>query len=187
MTIVEERTTLEDYDPNFFKNGILELEEGFEGNFLDHDSIKLEAYEERHGIPNSFLNVQDEQATYYNKEVNTTSAAIKKGYEEKFKQLEAAATEKVIQLVDQAMNDYVTKKQNGENISYFYFFRTYYPKVTSLQNEIEAAFETKYSAVQNELAIYGYSPEKAEKFKNEFEKKKSDLKRQLMMKVVENF
>ncbi len=147
----------------------------------------------KHGVPEEFTlkNSEDhttnieghtsnnEQVNYYREEIVTTSASIKQNYEEKFEALETTAIEEVTNMVELAMDDYRSKKQNGENISYFYFFRTYYPKVTALQNEIDTNFAKKYNDLQEELEKHGYSPEKAERFKEEFEEKKNDLMKQM--------
>lgn len=132
-----------------------------------------ESLENKHGTPTEFLGPNTDE--------------IIAEHSEKFQHLEATSTIEVTNLVEQALNDYNTKKQNGEDISYFYFYRTYYPKVTALQSEINTAFEKNYSDLQDELEKHGFSPKKAEKFKVEFEEKKKEQMRQLMMNVVEGF
>lgn len=171
---------LEDKNSDMKHNSQLQIQEENEDDTL---AIK-------HGIPEEFIrknseehssnfgghtNHSDEQVNYFKEEIVTTSASIKQNYEEKFEALETSAIEEVTNLVELAMNDYRSQKDNGENISYFYFFRTYYPKVTALQNDIDTRFEKKYTSLQDELKKHGYSPEKAERFKEEFEGKKDDL------------
>lgn len=146
---------------------------------------KHESLENKHGIPKEFLETDSEEKITGYSEQFLTSKEIEETFTGEFQHLEENAIVEVANLVELAMDDYKSKKQNNEDISYFYFYRTYYPKVTTLENEIESAFEKKYTDLRGELEKHGFSPEKAEKFKQEFEIKKKEQLRQMMMMVVE--
>jgi hypothetical protein len=59
--------------------------------------------------------------TRENNPVKPTAQAIKAQYESVFENLQAQANTKINHLASLAMNEYINKKSNGEDISYLYF------------------------------------------------------------------
>ena len=129
--------------------------------------------------------VIDPRETNLSNEV--TSAQIKEPYETRFEKLQTEALEEVSNLIEVAIDDYRTKKSNGETISYLYFFQTYYPQVKQLESTIDDTFLQKFTQLEEELAYYGYSPEKAAKFKEQFEQVKQEQLKEVKNRVWELF
>jgi hypothetical protein len=142
-------------------------------------ALKENFSEDSHGVPEEF----QENSSQGSK----TSDAIKATYSEKFKHLESTAIAEILTIAKEAMSEFQSKKQNGEEISYLYFYQTYYPKITALQKEIDTAFEEKYTELQTELITHGHPPENAEMFKVEYEEKKKQQMQQLMGVLMEGF
>lgn len=146
-----------------------------------------QSIDEKHGIPPEFSILKNNEKVVEEVEQFLNSQTIEKPFVEKFDRLEATANNELVKLIGLALEDYKTKQENGEEISYFYFYQTYYPKVTALLDEINTSFNENYDALKNELKKSGFSPDSAEKFKEEFEEKKREQTKQLMTKVIEQF
>lgn len=143
---------------------------------------------EPHGVPYEFTQNSHEyvaanhamEDNYYGEATPVSSSQIKEPYVAQFEQLQNQALQEFSALVQEVFEDYATKKTNGEPISYLSFYRTYYPQLKQLERHIDAEFAEKYAQLEDELVQYGYSPDKALKFKEQFETSKQDKLKEVM-------
>ncbi|MFN7251924.1 MAG: hypothetical protein ACK4M9_14135 [Anaerobacillus sp.] len=146
--------------------------------------------EERHGLPPEF------QGNYYNSDMSDRSyieegssligsSEIKEQYTARFDQLKEEAFQDMTNLVEVAMMDYVSKKENDDSISLIYFYRTYYPKLKKLEDRVDAAFQEEYAQLETDLQKHGFSPKKAVPFKKEYEETKQNQLKEFM-KLITN-
>jgi hypothetical protein len=135
-------------------------------------------------------------ATNNNKNSNSTSnetektpeitvAAIKDTYRPVFQSLEAQANAKIDSLVGRAISEYSTKKNNGESISFGYFYQKYTSAGRALEGKTDETFNYIYSSLQDELKKHGYSPNHAKEFKEQYESAKSARESALLNKAKE--
>ncbi|RXJ01689.1 hypothetical protein DS745_09425 [Anaerobacillus alkaliphilus] len=149
--------------------------------FQAEKNIPLNAAE-THGVPTEFLaNTNKEYVS------PLTSEQIKEPYLEQFEVLQADALEEISSLIKIVYEDYVTKKENDEPISYLYFYRNYYPKLKQLEEQINLSFTDMYKQLEQELIKQGYSAEKALPIKEQFEQTKKDHLKELMALVTNGF
>ncbi|WP_096190331.1 hypothetical protein [Evansella halocellulosilytica] len=109
--------------------------------------------------------------------------AIISSYNQEFAQLKKEAEHEQNQLFEVAYQDYQNKTKSGEAISYAYFYRTYYVKAKSIEEEMDARFDEKYHAFVEHLTANGYDTEAADSAKESYEKAKNDLYNQLSKKL----
>lgn len=147
---------------------------------------------EPHGVPYEFTQHSHEfvatnpamEDNFYGEATPVNSSQIKEPYVAQFEQLQTQALQEFSALVQEVFEDYTTKKTNGEPISYLSFYRTYYPQLKQLESYIDAEFAKKYAQLEEELVQYGYSPDKALKFKEQFETSKRDKLKEVMSLVL---
>ncbi|MCT8140160.1 hypothetical protein H1D32_22155 [Anaerobacillus sp. CMMVII] len=142
-------------------------------------------YDDAHGIPYEFLSGNIEHLELHNEEaVFVSSAQIKEPYVAQFEQLQHQALQEITNLIGVIIEDYSTKKANGESISYLNFYRTYYPKLKQIESNIDTEFAETYAQVEKELVHYGFSPDKALKFKEQYDSTKQEKLKELMSLIL---
>jgi hypothetical protein len=107
-------------------------------------------------------------------------------YEPTFEQLEAQANGKIDALVSHAYSEYQTKKQNGEDVSYFYFYSKYSTAGKILERKTDSTFNYVYGALVNELTENGYDSTEAKKYKTAYEAAKKERRSALLDKAKSN-
>jgi hypothetical protein len=107
-------------------------------------------------------------------------------YEPTFEQLEAQANSKIDALVSHAYSEYQTKKQNGEDVSYFYFYSKYSTAGKILERKTDSTFNYVYGALVNELTENGYDSTEAKKYKTAYEAAKKERRSALLDKAKSN-
>jgi hypothetical protein len=112
-----------------------------------------------------------------------TAAQIAAKYEPTFQQLEAQANGKIDALVGHAFSEYSAKKQNGEEVSYFYFYSKYNTAGKILERKTDSTFNFVYSALVDELNDNGYDSTEAKKYKTAYEAAKKERRSALMNKA----
>lgn len=113
-----------------------------------------------------------------------TVATIKDKYTKTFSIIETQSRNRLNALISEAKNEYTTKKNNGENISYGYFYRKYMGAATSLEQSTTAAVNSIVKLVEMELKANGYDASHAQSFVDQYEKTKENLRSDLMKKVL---
>jgi hypothetical protein len=114
-----------------------------------------------------------------------TVASIKQKYNPSFQNLESQANSKLNALVGQAYAEYQNKKNNGESISFGYFYQKYSSAASALESNTDAAFQSVLNAVENDLVKNGFSKSEANSFKKEYEAQKKARENALLNKVKE--
>lgn len=114
-----------------------------------------------------------------------TVATIKDTYRPVFESLESQANAKIDSLVSRAFSEYSAKKDNGESISFAYFYQKYTSAGRALESKTDESFNYIYSSLQNDLKKHGYSPNHAQEFKEQYENAKSARESALLNKAKE--
>jgi hypothetical protein len=112
-----------------------------------------------------------------------TVAYIKGKYRPVFESLESQANGKIDALVSRAIGEYQQKKNNGEEISYAYFYQKYTSAGKQLENRTDEMFGYIYEALEGELKKHGYSPSHANEFKSAYESAKESRSSALIEKA----
>ncbi|MHC0037893.1 hypothetical protein [Pseudoneobacillus sp. C159] len=115
--------------------------------------------------------------------VEVTVKNIKDKFRPVFKSLESQANGKIDALMSRAFNEYQQKKENGESISYSYFYQKYTSAGRDLENKTDGAFNYIYKALENDLQKHGYSVSHAKPFREQYEETKKDREAALFNKA----
>lgn len=113
-----------------------------------------------------------------------TVASIKEKYRPSFEHLQQQANAKIDALVDHAISEYRERKDNGQSVSFNYFFAKYNTAAQELEAKTDAAFNIIYSALENELKKNGFSPNHAKEFRDTYEQQKSAQRNVLLKKAL---
>ncbi|KGR76402.1 hypothetical protein [Ureibacillus manganicus] len=124
-------------------------------------------------------------ATSKPKPEKPTVASIKQKYMPAIQALESQANTKINGLVQQAKNEYVAKKSNGESISFGYFYNKYLGAADALEQSTDAAFNSIISVVENELVNNGFSKDHVNSLRTEYEATKEARRSNLYNKALE--
>jgi len=130
---------------------------------------------------------QNKPATTKQPNEKPSVASIKEKYLPTLKALEDQANSKINGLVEQAKQEYKTKKSKGESISFGYFYNKYYGAAEKLEKNSDAAFNSILKIVENELETSGYSKVHAQSFREEYNSTKEKRKNSLISKALELF
>lgn len=114
-----------------------------------------------------------------------TVATIKNKYNAAFERLKSQTESRLNSLISEAKTEYTTKKNNGEKISYGYFYRKYMGAATSLEQSTTSAVTAVVKIVEADLKANGYNPEHAQSYVENYEKTKESLRSELMKKVLD--
>jgi hypothetical protein len=96
----------------------------------------------------------------------------------------AQANTKINHLASLAMNEYINKKSNGEDISYVYFLNKYRDAAGSIEDNTDQTFTVVYHALQKDLKSNGYNADAADVYKETYEQTKKERKNALMKKAL---
>ncbi len=117
---------------------------------------------------------------------NQTVADIKDKYRPILKELDSLASAKMTSLAEQAIDEYQTKKEKGENISYSYFYQKYMGAAEELEANTDALFENVMALVEQELAASGFNSSYGDSFREDYEATKKGLRKSLYEKMLDN-
>ncbi|MFJ5717098.1 hypothetical protein [Neobacillus sp. NPDC093127] len=116
--------------------------------------------------------------------VKPTAGAILEKYQPAFNDLQAQADGKLNALLSYAFSEYQTKKSNGDEISYFYFYSKYNGAAKKLEASTDQSFDYIYNALVKELEKNGYSSNEAKSIKDHYQNLKKQRRSALMDKAV---
>ncbi|WHY86266.1 hypothetical protein QNH39_27500 [Neobacillus novalis] len=116
--------------------------------------------------------------------VKLTAGAILEKYQPAFHDLQAQADGKLNALLSYAFSEYQTKKSNGDEISYFYFYSKYNGAAKKLEASTDQSFDYIYNALVKELEKNGYSSNEAKSIKDHYQNLKKQRRSALMDKAV---
>ncbi|OAT81623.1 hypothetical protein A6P54_12685 [Bacillus sp. MKU004] len=114
-----------------------------------------------------------------------TSDTILNKYKPSFEDIEVQANQKVNELISYAVKEYKDKKENGEEISYFYFYSKYSLAGKTLESNTDDSFNYIYGHLENELKKNGFDEKSASIFKDKYKEMKKQRKAQLMSKGMD--
>lgn len=113
-----------------------------------------------------------------------TVADIMAKYQPVFENLEGQADGKLNNLLSYAFSEYQSKKANGEDISYFYFYSKYTGAAKNLEAATDNSFYYIYNALVKELENSGYSAKVADPIKSHYVSVKSQRRSTLMNQAM---
>lgn len=113
-----------------------------------------------------------------------TVAAIKDKYMPVMNQLSSQANARIDALVGRAVNEYQTKKANGESIDYGYFYNKYTSAASELEGRTDTVFYQMVGVVEKELEKNGFSKSHAKSFIQEYEAAKEARRKALLDKAI---
>lgn len=116
-----------------------------------------------------------------------TVATIKEKYRPSFESLQAQANSKINALVAHAIQEYRDMRASGEEISYSYFLTKYKTAGEALEAKTDQAFETIFSAMQEELKENGFDPNEANDVRDAYEAAKKERRKALLSSALEKF
>jgi hypothetical protein len=119
--------------------------------------------------------------------VKPSAAAIIERYQPAFKNLESQADGKINTLLSYAFDEYQTKKANGEEISFFYFYSKYNSAAKKLEAGTDASFNYIYVSLVNDLEKAGYSASEAQPVKDQYTSMKKERRSALLNKAMSHF
>ncbi|MCA1011264.1 hypothetical protein [Halobacillus halophilus] len=103
-------------------------------------------------------------------------------YETSYEQLIKEAERRMDEIVTEAQKEYVTKKQNGEDISFSYFFSKYNSAADRLETNTDKGFQTIHEHVKENIG-----EEKAIDLKEEYIQTKKQWRADLLAEVQQSF
>jgi|GEM_PF-4070189 len=103
-------------------------------------------------------------------------------YETSYEQLIQEAERRMDEIVTEAHKEYVTKKQNGEDISFSYFFSKYNSAADRLEASTDEGFYTIHESVKEDIGA-----EKATDLNEEYRQTKKQWRANLLAEVKESF
>lgn len=116
--------------------------------------------------------------------VKLTAGAILEKYQPAFNDLQTQADGKLNALLSYAFSEYQTKKSNGDEVSYFYFYSKYNGAAKKLEASTDQSFDYIYNALVKELEKNGYSSNEAKSIKDHYQNLKKQRRSALMDKAV---
>ena len=115
-----------------------------------------------------------------------TQDQIVQSYQSSYQSLMASAEERVNQLASQAQGEYMSKRQNGEDVSYSYFFNKYNSAADRLEETTDQAFERIYKDMNQSLETHDYATAEADQLQQDYEQTKKQWRTTLLQKVKES-
>ncbi|MGP4077738.1 hypothetical protein [Halobacillus sp. K22] len=103
-------------------------------------------------------------------------------YETSYEQLINEAERRMDEIVTEAQKEYVTKKQNGEDISFSYFFSKYNSAADRLEANTDEGFQTIHESVKEDMGS-----KKATDLKEEYRQTKKQWRANLLSEVKDSF
>ncbi|MEQ6378190.1 hypothetical protein RZN25_15365 [Bacillaceae bacterium S4-13-56] len=120
-------------------------------------------------------------------EENSSLDEIKMAYAPALESLKTQAEQKLDQLFQKGLEEYRTKKENGESISYLQLLSKYQSAALDLEKNTDSTFQKIYEDLVQKLEENGYDKKDAEDIQQFYEEYKKDLESSMMKKVEEMF
>lgn len=141
-----------------------------------------------HNMEVSNLSNQQSSSTKANPSTaaKISSSSILEKYQPAFKTLESQANGKIDSLLSYAMGEYRTKKANGENVSYFYFYTKYSGAAKKLEATTDDSFHIIYNALVKDLRKNGYSASIAQPVEDQYNSMKKERSSAILKKAMSN-
>lgn len=136
------------------------------------------------GKPGAVTSRKNSQPTDVVKPKRQTAAEILAKYQPVFEKLESQADEKLNNLLSYAISEYQTKRSNGEDISYFYFYSKYTSAANNLENSTDTTFYYIYNVLVKDLENSGYSTKAAEPIKSHYLSVKKQRRNAIMNQAM---
>nr|WP_106784341.1 hypothetical protein [Lysinibacillus timonensis] len=118
-------------------------------------------------------------------EEKPTVSSIKEKYMPTLEALQVQANSKVDGLVGKAYSEYVAKKQNGQEVSFGYFYNKYVGAADTLEASTDAVFNSIISIIESELVANGFNKDHANSLRDEYNAQKEQRRSALMNKALE--
>jgi predicted GNAT family acetyltransferase len=116
-----------------------------------------------------------------------SKAELRDRYQFAFENFYEQVQKKVSDLMQVAYEEYIEKKESGEDISYFYFFTKYNRAAKNLEEATDEAFYDIYEAFVADLKKHGYDTAVAEEYLSQYENKKSVIRTSIIKEAASAF
>jgi hypothetical protein len=113
-----------------------------------------------------------------------TSQQILAVYKPSFTDLKSQADSRLNSLMVTAYDEYKIQKASGEKVSYLSLYQKYKSSSDIMQTKVDASFNTIYSSLQSSLKEYGYSPDLAKTYQNQYNQEKQQLRNKIVSKAM---
>ncbi|MCA0971500.1 hypothetical protein LCM20_12915 [Halobacillus litoralis] len=97
---------------------------------------------------------------------------IVRSYQSSYSSLVSDAGQRIQSLASEAQQEYVTKMNNQEDVSYSYFFSKYSSAANRLEKTTDEAFAVIHDQMSQQLESSGYPSHAAEELKKDYEQTK---------------
>lgn len=111
-------------------------------------------------------------------------AQIKGKYEPTVNKLQSEVDGELNALVSRAKKDYSTRKANGENIDYGYFYNKYMSSIAGLEAQTDAEFNGIMSSLEKELQANGHNKSNSQSVRAEYEAQKSARRDSMQSEIM---
>ncbi len=149
--------------------------EGTTGTSSNNDSSTSESVSGNKGSTGS---------TQSGSESNVTVATIKEKYSPTLSSLQEQANTRINSLVGRAMEEYQSKKANGESVNYAYFYNKYTSAAEELEGRTDTVFYQVVGIIEKELVANEFSKTHAKSLINDYEAAKEARRKALLDKAM---
>lgn len=109
-----------------------------------------------------------------------TVGDIKRKYEHSISDLEQQVDHKINSIITHAKDEYNTKKQNGESISYAYLYNKYMGAAESLEAQTDMVFEGIISSLEKDLEVNSFNKAYSQSFRDQYAAQKKARRDRIM-------
>ncbi|PIC85442.1 hypothetical protein CSV72_13585 [Sporosarcina sp. P20a] len=113
-------------------------------------------------------------------------AQIKSNYKPSVSKLQSEVDGELNSLINGAKKEYSTKKANGENIDYGYFYNKYMSSIAGLEAQTDAEFNGIMSSLEKDLQANGHNKSNSQSLRDEYEAQKSARRDSMQSKIMGN-
>lgn len=109
-----------------------------------------------------------------------TVGDIKRKFERSINDLEEQVDSKINSLTTRAKDEYNTKKQNGESVSYAYFYNKYMGAAENLEAQTDMVFEGIVGSLEKDLEANGFNKAYSQSFRDQYAAQKKARRDRIM-------
>lgn len=119
------------------------------------------------------------------KSTTLTQKKLINQYRPDFEALQTQVTDEIDALIASALTEFRLKRENEEDISYYYFLQKYTKEAEYLETKTDEAFGKLYSALQKDLRANGHDPNAAAEINSHYQAEKAARKNAIFDKVMD--
>lgn len=113
-----------------------------------------------------------------------TVGDVRAKYDPAIADLEAQAHQKLEELIDLALSEYLEMEANDQKISYPYFYNKYSSAASKLEGRTDKMFYALMEVMKQELKIHGLPTAETESMSKEYEDRKNKVRRDILKQTA---